>query len=79
VDLLTFIKSERGNASRLAASIGVSLSHLSQMSTGTTAISPKRCVQIEEATGGGVTRQDLRPDDWVDIWPELRPVIEQAA
>jgi DNA-binding transcriptional regulator YdaS (Cro superfamily) len=77
VDLQTFIKSERGNASRLAASIGVSLSYLSQMSTGT--ISPKRCVQIEEATGGNVTRQDLRPDDWPDIWPELKSLTEQAA
>lgn len=31
----------------------------------------KRCVQIEEATGGAVTRRDLRPDDWREIWPEL--------
>ena len=30
-----------------------------------------RCVQIEVATGGAVTRQDLRPDDWAEIWPEL--------
>jgi DNA-binding transcriptional regulator YdaS (Cro superfamily) len=77
VDLRTFITSERGNASRLAASIGVSLSYLSQMSTGT--ISPKRCVQIEEATGGSVTRQDLRPGDWEAIWPELKSLTEQAA
>lgn len=77
MDLQTFIKSERGNASRLAASIGVSLSYLSQMSTGT--ISPKRCVQIEEATDRQVTRQDLRPDDWPDIWPELKSFAEQAA
>jgi DNA-binding transcriptional regulator YdaS (Cro superfamily) len=77
VDLLTFIKSERGNASRLAASIGVSLSYLSQMSTGT--ISPKRCVQIEEATSGGVTRQEMRPDDWADLWPELKTADRVAA
>jgi len=26
---------------------------------------------IERATGGVVTRKDLRPDDWWKIWPEL--------
>lgn len=31
-----------------------------------------RCVEIEELTGGMVTRKQLRPDDWHLIWPELR-------
>ena len=31
----------------------------------------KRAVQIERATEGAVTRRDLRPDDWHEIWPEL--------
>lgn len=30
-----------------------------------------RCVQVERATDGQVTRRDLRPDDWHLIWPEL--------
>lgn len=29
------------------------------------------CVSIERETHGQVTRKDLRPDDWQDIWPEL--------
>lgn len=29
------------------------------------------CVAIERETRGQVTRRDLRPDDWQDIWPEL--------
>ncbi|WP_369818686.1 transcriptional regulator [Acidovorax sp. Leaf160] len=33
--------------------------------------SPLNCVAIEQATGGQVTRQDLRPHDWASIWPEL--------
>ena len=33
--------------------------------------SPENCVAIEQATAGDVTRQDLRPDDWHLIWPEL--------
>jgi len=32
---------------------------------------PANCVAIERATGGAVTRRDLRPDDWHMIWPEL--------
>ncbi len=32
---------------------------------------PERCVAIERATDGQVTRQELRPDDWESIWPEL--------
>lgn len=33
--------------------------------------SPEYCTAIERATGGAVTRRDLRPDDWHRIWPEL--------
>lgn len=32
--------------------------------------SPANCVAIERATGGKVTRQELRPDDWHEIWGE---------
>lgn len=39
-------------------------------------IGPEICVAIERASEGTVTRRDLRPDDWRDIWPEL---AEKAA
>ena len=29
------------------------------------------CVRIENATDGKVSRRDLRPDDYFQIWPEL--------
>lgn len=29
------------------------------------------CHPIEVLTGGEVARQDSRPDDWQNIWPEL--------
>ena len=32
---------------------------------------PERCVLIEKASNGAVTRKDLR-EDWAEIWPELR-------
>lgn len=34
-------------------------------------VPPKQCVRIEQLTQGQVTRRDLRPDDWQEIWPEL--------
>lgn len=40
-----------------------------------------KCVAIERATEGAVTRRDLRPDDWQAIWPELAattPATEPA-
>jgi len=33
--------------------------------------SPANCLAIERATGGLVTRCDLRPHDYQDIWPDL--------
>lgn len=72
VDLKTYFSTlGRGGPSRLADALGVSISFLSQMAAGTAAISPARCVAIEKATGGIVSRQELRPDDWHLIWPEL--------
>ncbi|WP_316855709.1 transcriptional regulator [Ralstonia mannitolilytica] len=31
----------------------------------------KLCVALERESRRVVTRRDLRPDDWVEIWPEL--------
>ena len=31
----------------------------------------EHCLSVEKATNGEVTRKDLRPDDWQNIWPEL--------
>lgn len=30
-----------------------------------------KCLAIEKATNGQVTRKDLRPDDWESIWEDL--------
>ncbi|HEF5181003.1 hypothetical protein [Burkholderia cenocepacia] len=32
---------------------------------------PALCVSIERESKGLVTRRDLHPNDWQDIWPEL--------
>ncbi|MDU6539281.1 YdaS family helix-turn-helix protein [Mixta calida] len=72
MELRKYIESlERGKAKELAEALDVSSSYLSQMASGRTAISPARCVDIENATNRVVTRKDLRPNDWFKIWPEL--------
>jgi DNA-binding transcriptional regulator YdaS (Cro superfamily) len=60
--LYEYIKAERGNAKSLAESLGVSISYVSQMASGKSPISPERCIPIEIATKGQVTRYELRPD-----------------
>ncbi|WP_347558541.1 YdaS family helix-turn-helix protein [Robbsia sp. KACC 23696] len=72
MDIKTYLaQGGRGAASKLAAALGVSPSYLSQMSGGQASISPERCVAFESATQGAIKRQDLRPNDWHLIWPEL--------
>ena len=62
---------DRSVSAQLAETLGISASLLCQMASGRAQISPARCVAIENATGGAVTRQRMRPDDWHMIWPEL--------
>ena len=32
---------------------------------------PKLCVKLEKMTNGVVNRKMIRPNDYVEIWPEL--------
>lgn len=59
-----------GQAS-LARKIGVSAPTVNQWVKGHRPVPVERCLAIEIATNGAVTRRDLRPDDWSLIWPEL--------
>jgi len=75
MDLKTYISAERGRAKQLASQLpNVSPSYLSQMASGTAPINPRLCVLIEQVTFGAVSRKDLYPEDWPDIWPELAQV-----
>jgi len=75
--LAEYINAKRGNAIRLASILGISPSYISQMASGYRAISPDRCIPIERATNGQVTRFDLRPTDAHLIWPEQAAAREQ--
>lgn len=60
-----------GSQAHLAQALGVRQPTISEWAKGERPIPIERCVQIEQATKGAVRRQDLRPDDWQRIWPEL--------
>lgn len=60
-----------GSKSKLACRLGVRPPTVQQWLNGDRPVPIDRAVQIEAATNGGVTRKDLRPNDWAQIWPEL--------
>lgn len=69
--LLDYLSAERGRQSALAKTLGVHAPDLSRWASGARPVPLEHCAAIERATGGAVTRRDLRPDDWHLIWPEL--------
>lgn len=69
--LREYCLAESGRQVSLAEKIGLSSNYLSQIVNGRRPLPIKYCARIEQATNGQVTRRDLRPDDWHEIWPEL--------
>lgn len=61
-----------GGPTATATAIGSSLQAVCFWRDGEREINPKMCVTIEKKTNGKITRKDLRPKDWADIWPELK-------
>lgn len=50
---------------------GTTSGYLRQIAYGNKISSAEVAARVEHETGGVVTRQQLRPDDWMIIWPEL--------
>ena len=67
-----------GGAGKLAAAIGVGQSAISNWRARGTVPDALMCSAIERVTNGTVTRRDLRPDDWQEIWPELASQSKEA-
>jgi len=58
-----------GGLAKLAAMIGESPQVVSNWRV--RGVPVIKCLAIETAAQGAVTRRDLRPDDWHQIWPDL--------
>lgn len=61
-----------GNGALLAEKLGVTAVTVSDWASGKRPVPIIRCVEIEELTCEEVTRKQLRPEDWYQIWPDLR-------
>lgn len=73
MELRTYLDSApRGTAAAIAKAVNVSPVMVTQWANGVKDVPPERCLAIERATGGKVTRADLRPDDYWLIWPDLQ-------
>lgn len=57
--------------SKLAKLLGVSRQSVNDWALGRKKIPIQQAVEIERFSGGAVLREEMRPDDWMDIWPEL--------
>jgi DNA-binding transcriptional regulator YdaS (Cro superfamily) len=68
--LSEYIKAARGNATDLAAKLKVHKTQISNWANFNPTPPPHRCIEIVRATGGLVSRKELRPQDWQLIWPE---------
>ena len=65
-DLIAAAVAAAGSQTELARRIGCSQVFVHQMLRGRRAVSARLCLPIERATGGAVTRYELRPDVFGD-------------
>ncbi|NSX14992.1 helix-turn-helix domain-containing protein [Cupriavidus taiwanensis] len=74
MQLLDYINSlSTDQQEAFAEKCGTSMAYLRQVAYGNRVCREKLASKIEGASDGLVTRQELRPDDWQEIWPELVP------
>ena len=67
-----------GSKAKLARVVGASPAMVHQWINGIRPISAERCIDIDRATHGAVTCEDLRPD-LSDRWAYLRGTERKAA
>lgn len=62
--------SKRGRQKELVIALGAPQPEVSRWCSGHKKVPPRYCKKIEEFSNGEITVKDLRPDDWMDYWPE---------
>ena len=70
----------RGGMTAFAKSVGISTVYLSQLAAKQDGRvpSPRLSNRIEKTSGGAVTRQELRPSDFWEVWTDLADPSAQA-
>lgn len=81
MELKTWLSAGSGRVAALARELRLPQSFVSNMGTGKKPIPVLHMARIERATHGAVTRAEMRPNDWHEIWPELasQTVAQKAA
>lgn len=70
--LLAYLNSlSKDEQTAFAERCGTSVGYLRKAISKGQLLGASLCVAIEQDTKGAVTRKDIRPDDWAQIWPEL--------
>ena len=78
MNLSTWLKMERGRSASLAVRLGIKPPQVADWVSGDRQIPIAHMAAIEVYSGGEVTRQEMCPDRWQDIWPELIPCMPVA-
>ena len=71
MNLSEYFALAHGNQAALVSAVGAHQPTVHQWAIGARPIPVEHGAAIERATGGQVTRQELFPDTWARIWPEL--------
>lgn len=79
MNLSNYLSQERGRQAALAKAIGAHAPDVSRWADGKRPIPFEYGADIEIATGGLVTRQEMFPEDWQRLWPELAPSCAATA
>jgi DNA-binding transcriptional regulator YdaS (Cro superfamily) len=67
-----------GRHSFLARNLNVGNGFITKIKRGARPVPARLAARIERLTNAAVTRADLRPHDWQDIWPELAHSQQQG-
>lgn len=71
MNLSQYLHAKRGRIASLAEELGTYPANVCDWAKGVRQIPVKYGAQIELWSGGNVTRQELFPDCWEKVWPEL--------
>lgn len=74
MNIQEYLEAKKITQSSFADLAGVSLGMVNHWIKGRSPVSPELSVVIENKTSGMVSRKDLHPDNWMNIWPELKDV-----
>ncbi len=80
MDLKTyFFRLDKEARQSFAVAVESSVGHLNNVAYGIRKCATDLAVLIEEKSGGAVSRQELRPDDYWRHWPDLPVPAEHVA